>query len=172
MCMLLFFIFSTDAKWQFQDFVYLLAWSGGWFIERYKYNENGKPGNVTDSRRDKSYTFSVLPLSHSFTAESGFLAGWSEIMLILVSSGGKPCSSTQHNRLEDNTNVVRGRHRGLISTLRSLQLAMCDSTIPGLLRYVDFIACYNQMLNRSNLATQTVTRQTLHPFWLIAIAYN
>lgn len=42
----------------------------------------------------------VFSLSRSFTAEPGVQPGRSEIMLILVSSSRKPCSSTQHNRLE------------------------------------------------------------------------
>lgn len=70
----------------------------GWRHQRYRNNQNGKPENVTQDLL--KVFFSVFSLSHSFTAESGVQPGWSEIMLILVSSSRKPCSSTQHNRLE------------------------------------------------------------------------
>lgn len=87
------------------NFVYLLGQADSLQLGRYGNNQkwrqkkNKKKLGMWQTVGAKSCTLSVLLLSNSFTAEAGFQAGWSEIMLILVSSGGKPCSSAQHNRL-------------------------------------------------------------------------
>lgn len=79
--------------------------------------EKENPANVTDKSVPKVARYlSCFYLIH-LLPRLVFQAGWSEIMLILVSSGGKPCSAAQHNRSGggDNANAVGGRRRGLIS---------------------------------------------------------
>lgn len=66
-------------------------------------------------------TTPAFSLSNSFTAVSGFLAEWSAIMLILVSSSSRKLWGA-HNTTDwdDNTNIVRGKRGVLICTLKSL----------------------------------------------------
>lgn len=97
--------------------------------------EKENPANVTDKSVPKVARYlSCFYLIH-LLPRLVFQAGWSEIMLILVSSGGKPCSAAQHNRSGggDNANAVGGRRWGTYLGAaggKFLQVAMCDNAIP------------------------------------------